>query len=531
MQKGFLILALHAHLPYVRHLEYEDFFEEHWLFEAIAETYMPLLRVFNRLEQDGVPWKLALSISPTLITMLEDGELQQRYIRYTERLLDLIGKEEERTRGKAEYRSILEMYRALHEANLREFTALYDRHILKGLEYFIKKGRIELLLTSATHAYLPLYSSYPESIHAQLVTALETVQGVFGKTPKGFWLPEMGYFPGVESYLKDIGINYFFTATHGILFMKERPKYGVFAPVECPNGLFAFGRDMASSHSVWSATEGYPGDFVYRDFYRDIGLDLPLDYIGPYLPDGRNRCFTGLKYYAITGREGEKEIYNPAAASKKVVEHAENFLYNRVRVLDKLGSLMDSPPVFVCPFDAELFGHWWFEGPQWIEALFRTLSQQDRLGSIHPSQYIKEYGTVQKGQPVFSSWGNQGYSEVWLDGGTDWLYRHTHKAIERMIDLADRYPEEKGLKARALNQAAREVLLSQASDWPFIIHAGTTVSYAKRRVLEHLQNFTRIYDALCSGMVSTEWLTKLEKKNIVFPKIDYRFFRRLKRFT
>ena len=526
MQKGFLIFALHAHLPYVRHPEYEDFFEEHWLFEAISETYLPLLRAFDRLEQDEVPWKLTLSISPTLITMLEDPVLQQKYIRYTERLLDLIEKEEKRTAGSVGYERILRMYKDLYTQNLKQFKEEYGQHILKGFDFFIKKGRVEPLVTSATHAYLPLYESYPETIYAQIQAALQTQHKVFGKAPRGFWLPEMGYFPGVEDYLKDIGTEYFFVATHGILFMKKRPEYGIFAPVECPNGVVAFGRDISSSHTVWSSTEGYPGDFVYRDFYRDIGFDLPLEYIRPYLPDGQNRVFTGLKYYAITGKEGEKNLYDPEKATRKVVEHAENFVYTRSRVVNKMSSCMDMPPVMSCPFDAELFGHWWFEGVQWIEAVFRVLHKQDVMECITPSQYIKEYGTIQKGQPVFSSWGNGGYSEVWLDGGTDWLYRHTHKAVDRMIDLTDRYPEEKGLKGRALNQAAREVLLSQASDWPFIIHAGTTVSYAKRRIREHLQNFTRIYDALCSGVVSTEWLTKLEKRNIVFPELDYRIFSR-----
>ncbi|MFQ3621518.1 MAG: 1,4-alpha-glucan branching protein domain-containing protein, partial [Spirochaetales bacterium] len=474
MQKGFILLALHAHLPYVRHPEYEDFLEERWLFEAIAETYLPLLRVFNRLEQDGIPWRIAMSLSPTLITMLEDKELQRKFLRYTERILELLGHEEQRTKDKEEYKPLLSLYRDLHEANLKDFTTLYEGHILKGYDYYIKKGRIEPLLTGATHAYLPLYSMYPEAIHAQIQAGLETLHGVIGKTPKGFWLPELGYYPGVESFLRDYGMQFFFAATHSILFMKDRPPYGIYAPVECPNGVFAFGRDVSSSHAVWSATEGYPGDFVYRDFYRDIGFDLPLEYISPFLPGGNIRVFTGLKYYAITSKGEEKKLYNPKVASKKVIEHAENFIYNRIKAVQKLSPLIDIPPVFVCPFDAELFGHWWFEGPQWIEALFRTLSRQSDIECIHPSQYLKSYKIKQKGRPVFSSWGNKGYSEVWLDGGTDWLYRHIHKALERMIDLVERYPDETGLKARALNQAAREVLLSQASDWPFIIHAGTT---------------------------------------------------------
>jgi 1,4-alpha-glucan branching enzyme len=187
---------------------------------------------------------------------------------------------------------------------------------------------------------------------------------------------------------------------------------------------------------------------------------------------------------------------------------------------------MERPPLITCPFNAELYGHWWFEGPDWIEALFRGLKATEELELLFPSEYLRRFPENQVAQPVVSSWGNKGYSEVWLDGSNDWIYRHTHKAIERMCELVERYPNEKGLKGRALNQAAREVLLSQSSDWPFIMHSGTTVPYAVRRVKEHVHNFTRIYDALCSGAVSTEWLTKLEKKNNLFPDIDYRVFRR-----
>jgi len=141
------------------------------------------------------------------------------------------------------------------------------------------------------------------------------------------------------------------------------------------------------------------------------------------------------------------------------------------------------------------------------------------------SSYLKRYPPAQIMQPAFSSWGNKGYSEVWLDGTNDWIYRHTHKVIERMTELVSRFPNESGLKKRALDQAAREVLLSQCADWPFIIRAGTNVSYAVRRIKEHINNFNTIYDSLCRSAVSTEWLTRVEKKNLIYPDIDYRMFR------
>ncbi|MEW5815230.1 MAG: 1,4-alpha-glucan branching protein domain-containing protein, partial [Spirochaetota bacterium] len=376
-----------------------------------------------------------------------------------------------------------------------------------------------------THSFLPLFQEYPETIEAQIQTAIISHGRTFGCEPKGMWIPECGYFPGLEKYLKANSINYFFTAAHALLFADSKPKYGVYAPVYCPNGIAVFGRDLASSHAVWSSEEGYPGDFLYRDFYRDIGFDLPLEYIGPYVHDGGLRINTGYKYYAITGSMDQKMPYNPQTAKRRVEEHAENFVYNRIKQLGKLGELMDRPPLIVSPYDAELFGHWWFEGTLWIEMLIRKLNQvSDKIQMVTPTSYLSKYSENQVLTPSFSSWGNKGYADVWLNGSNDWVYRHIHKAIDRMKELVKRFPNEKGLKERVLNQAAREVLLSQASDWPFIMKTGTTVPYAVSRVKEHIYNFTQIYENLCKNTVDTEWLTTIEKKNNIFPDIDYRIF-------
>jgi 1,4-alpha-glucan branching enzyme len=440
--------------------------------------------------------------------------------------MELGEKEIRRTAGDEHFHPLARMYRDFFAENFRDFVEKYGKRIVKGFDYFQKKGRLELITSCATHAYLPLYEAYPEAVRAQVQLAVQSHYRVFGTPTKGFWLPEFGYYPGLENHLKEAGARYFFVATHGILFADDRPKNGVYGPLSCPNGVVAFGRDLASANAVWSSEEGYPGDFSYREFYRDIGFDLPLDYIGPYIQDGNLRICTGFKYYAITGKTDDKTPYVPEAARRKTEEHAQNFIYNRLKQIKRLGEFMDRPPLITCPFDAELYGHWWFEGPAWLEVLFRKLRETDEIEAIFPSDYMKAHPENQTSVPAFSSWGNKGYSEVWLDGSNDWVYRHTHRAVERMTELVERYPNEKGLKGRALNQAAREVLLSQASDWPFIMHTGTTVPYANRRLTEHLCNFTKIYDALCSGAVSTEWLTKLERKNVVFPDIDYRIFRR-----
>ncbi|TFG64599.1 MAG: DUF1957 domain-containing protein [Spirochaetales bacterium] len=526
MSKGYIAFVLHAHLPFVRHPEYEYFLEENWLYEAISETYLPLLRVFRTLDEEQVPYKLTMSISPTLASMLSDELLQNRYLRHLKRLIQLAESECERTANDIHFSPVARMYRDLFTLNLKEFTEVYRKNILRGFKELSKKGRIELITSAATHSYLPLYEKYPEAIFAQLQTAVMTHARTFCEEPAGFWVPECAYSPGLEKHLKIFNFKYFFTAAHGVLFAEEKPKYGVYAPIYCPNGVAAFGRDLASSHAVWSSEEGYPGDFSYRDFYRDLGYDLPLDYIGPYIHENNIRINTGFKYYAITGKTDVKQPYNIEDAGKKAEEHADNFIYNRLKQVSKLAPLMDRPPLIVSPYDAELFGHWWFEGPLWFEYVLRKLNDvSGDLTMVTASEYLSLYPDNQKTLPCYSSWGNKGYSEVWLNASNDWIYRHTHKAIERMVELVHRFPDEKGLKKRALNQAAREVLLSQASDWPFIMKTGTTVPYAVKRVKEHVLNFTRIYEELCKNSINTEWLTSVEKRNNIFPDIDYNVFK------
>jgi len=526
MDKATLSFVLHAHLPFVRHPEFESFLEEKWLFEAINETYLPLLRVFDRLDQDGIPFRVTLSVSPTLAAMLEDELLQNRYLAHLNQLIELAEKEVERTAGDEDFNPLAKMYLELFQDNLRDFEK-YNHRLVKGFLNFHKKGYLELITTSATHAFLPLYQQFENDIRAQVQVAVDNHAHIFGKAPKGFWLPECGYYPGVEEILKEAGIEYTFAAAHGLIFADHNPERGVYGPTQTPNGVAFFARDLQSTTAVWSSEEGYPGDPSYREFYRDIGWDLPLDYIGPYIENDNIRVNTGLKYYAITGNTDHKRPYKPADAYEKVREHAENFLYNREKQVKKLEPLMDRKPNILCPFDAELFGHWWFEGPLWLETVIRMVHEEDNgLALATPGDYLKVYPKNQVATPSFSSWGNKGYAEVWLDGSNDWIYPHTYKLVQRMEELARRFPDESGRKERVLNQAAREVLLAQASDWPFIIKTGTTVPYATRRVKEHVYNFTQIYDTLCRNAVSTEWLTSLEKKNNLFPKINYRIFRK-----
>ncbi len=523
MNKGYLCIVLHSHLPFVRHPEHDDFLEEDWLYEAITETYIPLINMFERLTDDKVDFRLTMSLTPTLISMLTDPLLQGRYLKHINHLIELAHKEVERTRWQAEFQSLATMYLNCF-CNSRDTFERYSRNLVTAFKKFQDLGKIEIITCGATHGYFPLLDPYKDSVKAQVRVAVNHYEKVLGRKPQGIWLPECGFIPGHDEILKECGIKYFFSDAHGILHGTPRPKYGVFAPIYCKSGVACFGRDLESSKQVWSSIEGYPGDYYYREFYRDIGFDLDFDYIKPYIhPDGI-RINTGIKYYRITGSD-EKQPYDPRMAREKAASHAGNFLFNREKQVEYLYDLMQKKPIIVSPYDAELYGHWWYEGPMWLEFLIRKIHfDQKTIRMITPSEYLLENPRNQVVTPSMSSWGWKGYSEMWLQGSNDWVYRHLHSSSERMSELAKSFANGSNdtLMLRALNQALRELLLAQSSDWAFILGTGTHTDYAVRRTKEHLLRFGSLYEQIKSNCVDESWLADIEYKDNIFPDIDYR---------
>ena len=523
--KGYFCLVLHAHLPFVRHPEYPDFLEEDWLFEAITETYMPILKVLEKLEEDSVPYMVTISMSPPLLSLLSDWMLQERYVRRLDELTELASKEVERTRWDAKMNQLALMYYWFFENTRKTYVDKYSKDIISVFRRLADTGHVEITTCGATHGFLPLMSINRNAVRAQIEIACRFHERNFGRRPRGIWLPECGYEPGIDLILKDSGIKFFFTDTHGILHASPRPRYGIFAPIYCPSGVAAFGRDMESSKQVWSAQEGYPGDYYYRDFYRDVGFDLDYDYVRPYLHGGGSRVYTGIKYYRITGRGDHKEPYQPDVAREKAAAHASNFMFNREKQIEYLYDFLGKEPIIVAPYDAELFGHWWFEGPQWIDFLFRKCAyDQQVFDLITPSAYLSKHPRNQVATPSLSSWGWKGYNEVWLEGSNDWVYRHIHWAADRMVELANDGDGGDPLRARALKQAARELLLAQSSDWAFIMKTGTAVAYAVKRTKDHLGRFGKLYEDLKHGTVDIDWLSDVETKDNIFPELDYRIY-------
>ncbi len=531
---GQLALVLHAHLPFVRHPEHSSFYEETWLFEAITECYLPLLRMMDGWTRDGLPWRLSLTLTPTLCVMLDDPLLQSRYAQHLESLLGLAEKELERTHFDPARQALVRFYlERLLEARSGERGARNEEtgSVLGRLAEHQRNGNLEILTCAATHALLPLLTGEPSSIRAQLGVAVMDYQRRFGRPASGIWLPECAWSADVGPYLRGAGLRWFITETHALLRAKPQPRAATFAPVITPDGLAAFARDPASARQVWSRREGYPGDARYREFHRDLAHEAEWTYVQPHLATDQ-RTFTGFKYHRVTGANvpaEAKELYDRTAALSAVAEHAAHFVEQRALQCTTATPLLRRPPLLVAPYDAELFGHWWFEGPEFLDAVVRRVaSGMDGLTLTTPGEYLRQFPTHQQAIPAASSWGEGGHLGVWLDESNAWMQPPLRAAAARMTALADHFASDvtDDLIERGLRQAGRELLLAQASDWPFLVKMGTAGDYPARRFREHVENFNRLAEALESSVAESlrSALEPLEARNNLFADLDWRWW-------
>ncbi len=524
---GYLALVLHAHLPYVRHPEYEEFLEEDWLYEAITETYLPLLTVLTALADDGVPFSITMSFTPPLCHMLRDPLLRSRYERHLDRLIELSRREVERTRGQGALEEIASFYHARLLQCRHDYVERWSRDLIAAFAALQDRGVLEIITCAATHGFLPLMENFPEAVRAQILLARDHYRETFGRDPRGIWLPECAYVSSLDQVLAEANLRWFVVDAHGLMFGNPRPRYAIYAPAFTPAGPAAFGRDRDSSRQVWSAEEGYPGDPGYRDFYRDIGFDLSQEYLREFLPADGARRFTGLKYYRITGRGPEKDLYRRSWALAAVDAHAGHFMGARAAQLQHLRETMNVPPIVVSPFDAELFGHWWFEGPEFLNLFLRKAAYDQHAFTLTtPSQYLAAHDTQQVLVPNASSWGHMGYWEVWLDDSNSWIYPHLHMAARRMTEMARTFSKEPppALVERALRQMGRELLLAQSSDWAFLMKTGTARNYATKRTKDHILRFTRLYDQVRARDIDEAFLANCEWRDNLFPELNWRYY-------
>jgi len=519
-------IIIYGHHPFVCPSPSGDTSEEEQdFFESLSETWLPLLGVLEALEKEALPFRLGLVLSPSLCYMFQDTRLLERYILWLDKRIDFGKKEIKRFAANEEMKALAEYYHLRDCCRKTALTEQYGMDILNAFGNFQKQGRLELLLTTATNAYLPFYTSTEEAIRAQIETSLIHHRKYFGKIPEGFWLPELGWTTGLGDYLSEYGFTYTITDTHALVTGNPPTETGFFYPVKTSSGLAVFGRDSTALRDLYNHIASQSGN--YRSCH-DAGFELSARALKQFLGSGNSRCSTGYRYWT-NNPEKKNQSYNPETAAACAKSAAKVFFDLRLSRLEAAAQHLEKP-ISIFTFNADNLFRQWFEGPVFLEALLRETDSRESPCLRTPANYLSEIkqSSMQSVEPGFSSGLQNGYAEILLDASNDWIYRHIFRSIQRMVEMTERFSGDTGLKERALNQAARELLLAQSTDWPKALNpqyqGRISREYAEQELKGALRNFTTIYEALGSSHISTEWLTALERKHPFLPYINHRVF-------
>lgn len=556
-KKGAFTFVLHSHLPYARQAGMWPHGEE-WVHEAIAETYVPLLNALHDLEDEGVDFHLTIGITPILAEQLADQLIIEHFLIYAAERAARAAADIDRfeAEGDSTMRELAVFYHHWYGNVLGSFEDRYKRNLLGAFKGLQDRGRIEIATCAATHGYLPLMDR-DSTIYGQIKTGADAYKRHFGRDPKAIWLPECAYRPaiveqgeggdvrrpGIESFLAERGIRVFFSETHTVeggmpvgkaagdavgpygnvqrryavpLTPEEQSEPGTTFQAywvgDAAGQVAVLGRNNRTGMQVWSGEHGYPGDFVYREFHRKDAV-------------------SGMQYWRIGGREidlGQKPPYDPTVAKNRTGDHAAHFSHLVQEQLENYFDQTGKVGVISAAFDTELFGHWWFEGVDWLKQVLRNLAASETVKLTTASRIVEEESPERVMVLPESSWGSGGSHFTWLNDDTAWMWPLIHAAESRMEKLVAENPQPEGERAELLKQIARELLLAESSDWPFLVTTGQAKEYATLRFNEHLLRFNQLADLAESGnsldAAGREMLASLTERDNPFPNIDHRVF-------
>ena len=543
------VLTLHSHLPYVlNHGRWPH--GSDWITEAAIDTYLPLIEALSALDAEGVKAPVTIGFTPVLANQLASDTFRAELERYFAQRLTHCDEAPEslRTSGDAHLIPLVDYWRD-RLTRLRSLFRSIDGDIVSVFRDLESRGRVEIVGSAATHGFLPLLSR-DESIALQLDVGEREHRRLFGRAPRGCWLPECAYRPrgpwkplpnapdtgirpGLEEYLADAGFTFFFTDAHmaragsplglyGQVVANElehvvspdahweatRTPYRAYRVTSAytPQTVAAFVRDPESSAQVWSRHMGYPGDGRYLEFHKI-------------------RWPGGLKLWRVTGNDidlGLKEPYDPATASAIASAHGAHFASLLATIAATLPAQRRG--VVVAPFDTELFGHWWHEGPEFIGHMYRALRVQPQVRPVTATEHLTRNRARSGLRLAAGSWGANGDYTMWLNPQTAWTWPRIWGIEERFWTMA-REAIELPAASEALAQAARELLLVQSSDWQFIISTGAVTDYAIRRFNGHADACDRLYSAIENGLASgdmtaaTNLAADLRTQDDLFPNV------------
>lgn len=503
------VLMLHSHLPYVlNHGQWPH--GSDWLCEAALDTYLPLLERLRELREDQVPAPVTIGFTPVLANQLASREFSSLMEAFFDQRLEACDAAPASLAetGDEHLLPLVDVWRDRF-IRLRQLFRSADGDVISAFTQLADDGRIEVVTSAATHGFLPLLGR-DESIRLQLAVGQAEHRRLFGRDPSGCWLPECAYRPpghwdplpgcstpaereGIEAFISDAGFRFIFLDSHMVEAGEPRGARGV-APAlgarsRSPYGAYALGanrvgptpiafvRDPRTSMQVWSRDQGYPGDEWYLEFHKI-------------------RWPGGLKFWRVTGPDvhlGAKGPYDPGAARQRARTHASHFasLLSDISRKEKgrTGGVIPSS------FDTELFGHWWFEGVDFLGALYRRLQDHSGVRPVTASGHLGSHPPAMAVQPVQGSWGNNGDFSMWLNDSTRWTWERLWPLEEAFWGVAPTALASDEVRP-ILAQAVRQLLLAQSSDWQFMISTGAVPDYAERRFALHCDDLQHLLPAL-----------------------------------
>jgi len=558
VEKGSFTFVLHSHLPYViGHGEWPHGMD--WLYEAAVETYLPLFTVLKAIVDDGIQPAITLGITPVLMEQLAHPRFKEGFQDYVYQKIESAKYDQLyfQELKKPNLSNLADYWKNFYESIQETFNEI-EGDLLTGFRSLKHRSGMEIITSAATHGYFPLLGT-DESISAQVAVGIQTFEKYMDHRPKGIWLPECAYRPayswsppiggssrqraGVEEILYEHGLEYFIVDKHLIVGGENRGVYldrftplktlwsnfsrgwnpppeqknrSVFKPylvssTGTERAVAAFGRHEESALQVWSAEWGYPGNPAYLDFHKK------------HFPGGH-------KYWRVTSREatlGEKDLYHPEWIEDSLEEQAEHFVNLIVRYLETYKNETGEKGLITAPFDTELFGHWWFEGPQWLNKVLRKLPEKG-VTPTSCGKYLETNPPQETISLIEGSWGKGGFHYIWLNDWTEWTWREIYSREEQFRQIVDTYSEKRdAFIQRLLKQMARELLLLEASDWQFLISTWSARDYAEDRVNIHIQRFDEL-NTILNNCISDkkipdyaqERLNLLENEDSIFFDIQ-----------
>ena len=552
MTIGSFVFMLHSHLPFYRKAGMWPFGEEN-LYECMAETYVPLLNAISELYDEGIKAKLTVGITPILAEQLNDEHLKEGFIKYLDSRIEQVSKDLERypnpNVAHSQHLKYLAKYYFDWFNHIKDcFINKYNKDLIGNFAKYQNLGCIEITTSGATHGFSPLLAT-DSNLNAQFKVGSDTTTRLFGKKPRGCWLPECAYRPAykykdkngeekwrsaIEVTLQNNDIEYFFTESHvieGGVSVGNRRVIGVYGNIEyiplppraatgcstyeaywLPDAQVAvMGRNDRAGYQVWSAADGYPGDGCFREFDKK---------------DDKS----GMHYWRITSPTtdlGDKMLYDPVLAMSKVNENSDHYTTLIYHMLNDYKNATGENGLVMVAFDTELFGHWWFEGVEFIKQVIRKFATYTpEVERMTAAEYLDKYPPKRAIAIPESSWGQGGHYWVWQNQQVEWIWPIIHACEKRICNIVSKFEKQPddSLTLRALNQLARENLLLQSSDWPFLITTWQARDYARDRFNEHVKRFETIADMLESGNIDDSKLKEIESIDNCFSVIDYRIY-------